>query len=286
MKTRLFPAVICVLVLALPAALAYAQEAAADDPLEAAGEVEPELTWESYGIKGYSIQFFGGSFKGAQYLDLPVKGARTQVEARSDLVMSYDGTWWEPDELDYNVYDGPVKTIEDGYTYGIKIGSHISDSFHLDLTFSYSATEAQLTMVNSEDPLNVFREEIDRDDSVQVFRGAISMMFDLRRFDLLEIYPYFGFGFGGIINRFSNLPDTGGLYMLGSFGLQRQIVGSTSLFVQFDLTTFPMSRQELHYTKTVNYTDITLGISFFIDTVPADVRAIHEADLATEQRRR
>ena len=286
MKTRLFPIVICALVLALPAALACAQDAAAEDPLEADGEVEPELAWDDYLVKGYTVQIFGGAFNGAQYLDLPVRGDRTQVEAGSDRVMSYDGTWWEPDELDYTIYDGPVKTIEDGYTVGLKFGSFLSENFHIDLTLSYSATEAQLTMVNTNDPLNQFREEIDRDTSIQIYRGAASMMYDLQRFDLLGIYPYFGFGFGGIINRFSNLADTGGLYLLGSIGLQRHVAGTASFFLQFDMTTFPMSRDELNYTETVTYTDITFGISFFIDTIPSDVRALRATDLAAAQQRR
>ena len=286
MKTRLFPTVICVLVLALSASFAYAQDAAEDDPLEADGDVEPELTWADYGIKGYTVQIFGGAFNGAEYLNLPVLGDRTQVEEGSDWVMSYDGTWWEPDELDYEIYGGPVKTIENGYTFGVKFGSYLSDNFHIDLTFAYSATEAQLTMVNSDDPANEFREEIDRDTSIQIFRGAASMMYDIRSFSPLGIYPYFGFGFGGIINRFSNLSDTGGLYMIGSFGLQRHVAGTASLFLQYDMTTFPMSRDELHYTETVTYTDITFGISFFIDTIPSDVRALHESDLAAAERRR
>lgn len=291
MKSRLFLAALCALVLTLSSALVYAQEAASeepreDDPLEADAEAEPEYTWDDYAVKGYAIEIFGGVFNGDRYLDLPVKGDRTQVEEGSDYVMGYDGTLWGPDELDYTIYDGPVKTLEDGYTLGVKVASYLTESFHVDLSLAYSSSEAQLTMVNSEDPENPVREEIDRDAGVQIFRGGLSATYDLRRFDLWGIYPYLGFGFGGVIVRYSALEDVGALYLVGTGGLKKHLFGGTSAFFQFDLTNYSMSRDELHYKKSITFTDLTFGLSFFIDTVPPEVRSLHEAEQEEASRRR
>ncbi len=93
-----------------------------------------------------------------------------------------------------------------------------------------------------------------------------------------------GFGFGGVINRFSNLDDVGGLFLVGTAGLRRPVTDSIGAFLQFDATTFAMGRDELHYTKTVLFTDVTAGFSFYVDTVPGGVRELHEAELAEHQR--
>jgi len=301
MKTRLFLALCCCFVLVVAAASALAQDEPANDPLEAdaaepeatadpleadRSEAQPELTWQDYKIKAYKIRLFGGRFGGDEYLSLPVKGDRTYLTEGSDLVASYDGTLWEVDELDYNIYDGPIKELEDGFTFGVRVGSYLTDNFHLDLALSYSSSEAVLTMVNTEDPENQFREEIDRDTSVQVFRGGLEMIYDFDRFRLLGFYPYLGFGFGGVINRFSNLEDVNSLYLVGTIGLEHQLFANTSAFAQFNVTTFAMDRQELHYNETVTFTDVTVGLSFFIDVVPADIRALHASEMAEAARRR
>jgi len=287
----------CAVAMVLATSLAQAQVAepadqpepaaapAATDPLEVDAEPEPELGWDDYSIKAYTVQIFGGSFKGARYLELPVKPDRTQVELGSDRVMSFDGTWWEPDELDYNIYDAPIKTIEDGFTVGMRLGCYLAEQFHMDLSVSYSSSEAVLTMMNLQDPENPFREEIDRDSSVQIFRGGLSMMYDFTRFQAFGIHPSLGFGFGGVINRFSNLEDVSGLYLVGTASLQRRLFGTASAFLEYDLTAFSMSRDELHYTKSVTYSDIVVGVSFFLDTVPAEVRALHESERAESRRR-
>jgi hypothetical protein len=288
MNSRLFLAVICTLVMVLWSALAFGQDAAPSDPLESDTAAEPEQTWRDYSIKAYTIEIFGGMFGGDTYLDLPVKGDRTYVEPESDRIMSFDGEWFQDDELDRERYDGPVKTMEDGYTIGVKVGSYLSDHFHLDLVFSYSASEAVLMLTDKTPdgggpPTQV---EWDRDGSVQIFRGALEMMYDFDNYRLLGIYPYLGFGFGGVINRFSALEDVSGLFLVGTGGLRREIAGNASAFVQFDYTNFSMDRHELNYTKSVSYTDITFGISFFIDVVPPDIRALHDADVAEARRQR
>jgi len=304
MNSRLCPAAICALVVLLFAALAAAQDAGSADPLEAEPvdpleaepvdpleanvEAEPELTWDDYAVKAYTIEIFGGAFQGDRYLDLPVKDDRTQVEEGSDWVMGYDGNLLTPDVLDYEIYDGPIKELENGFTLGVKVASYLSENFHVDLSLTYSATEAQLTMVNSDDPENPIREpvppvngvDVSRDEDVQIFRGGISGIYDLSSFRLWGIYPYVGFGFGGILISYTSLEDVGALYLLGTGGLKRQIFGSTSAFFQFDLTNFSMSREELHYKKNVTFMDLSFGISFFIDRVPPEVRSLHQAEQA------
>ncbi len=288
MKCRFYSAAILICGLLL-AGTAAGQPAVADDPLEAAPPAERELTWKDYSVKAYTIQVFGGWLGGAEYLNLPVKGPRTFLPG-PDLVMSYSGSWWEAREgeggLDYNKYDGPIKKIEDGYTIGLRIGSYLADQFHLDIGFAYSSTEAVLTMANKEDPENLVREEIDRDPNVQVLRGSLQMMYDLDDFAFLGFSPYLGLGFGGILNRFSNLPDVGGLFLIGTFGMRNRLTQDVSFFLQADLTTFAMSRDELHYNKTVTYKDLSAGVSFFFDTVPAEIRALHDAQKADRGRRR
>jgi opacity protein-like surface antigen len=266
-------------------AAASAQEAAGVDPLEAEALPEPE-TWQDYTVKAYTIRIFGGWFGGSEYLNLPVKGPRTFEVIGANRVMGYDGTWWELDELDYRIYDGPVKRINDGYTLGLTIGQYLADHFHIDVTFAYSATEAVLTMVNTEDSDNQFREEIDRDSNVQVYRASLQLTYDLDTFSLLGFNPYIGFGFGGVINRFSNLPDVGELFLTGTAGFQRRFGNGTAFFVQASLSSFSMSRDELFYTTSVTYTDVSAGISFYFDVVPPEIRAQHEAQQAERRRRR
>jgi len=283
MKSRLFLALTCSLAMALSVE-AVAQEPPTADPLDDEGVVAD--TWDSYLVKSYSIQVFGGLFGGDRYLDLPVMGQQTEVEEGTQRVMSYDGTWWELDELDYTRYDGPVKTIEDGLTAGVHIGTYLADSFHMDLTLSYTRTEAFLTMVDKSDRDNMVTEEIDRDDNVQILRASLKMMYDLDNVRMLGTSPYLGFGFGGVITRFSNLDDRGGLFLVGSAGIRREIARDISAFIQFDVTAMAMDRDELHYNKTVAFTDITAGLSLFLDVVPGDVRSRHLADQADRRQRR
>lgn len=278
--------------LALMAALpVMGQEMASDDPLETATVAEPELTWRDFSVKAYTVQVFGGRFGGAQYLNLPIIADRVQFATRP-RVMSYRGDWWRhgehEGELDYNVWDSPIKTIEDGLTFGLKLGSYITDDFHLDFCFAYSSTQAVLTMVNidEDDPNYLVRSEIDRDPNVQILRAALQMTYDIRDFQLFGFQPYFGLGFGGVLNRFSNLTDVGSLFLVGSFGMIGRLSGDISLFLQTDMTTFTMARDELHYTTLVTYRDFSAGLSFYFDVVPPEIRSLHEAQQAERRRRR
>ena len=294
MKPWLLPASLCAMCLLLGTSAVRAQDPAEPaapagstaEPATEAVNLEPEMVYEDYTIKGYTIAVFGGAFSGDEYLNLPVRGDRTFEDEGADRIMGYDGDWLTPAELDRAVYDGPVKTLEDGTGFGFKVGSWLNDNVHVDLVFSYVGTEAVLTMVNKtlEPPA---AEEISRDTDVTVFRAGFGLSYELRQFELLGIHPYVGFGFGGVIVRYSAIDDTGELFFNGNFGLTRPISPNLSVFAQFDLTTFAMSRDELQYTERVNLSDLRIGLSWFIDVVPAEVRALHEEDLkATRTRRR
>lgn len=262
-----------------PVVTTPAERDAAFDSLDNA-DIEPEMAYSDYTIKGYTISVFGGAFGGDEYLNLPVRGPRTFEDEGADNVMAYDGNW-----LVYNrqIHDGPIKTINDATGFGLKVGSWLNDNVHVDLVLSYVATEAVLTMVNktpdTEDANDTFREEMSRDDGVKVYRAGVNLTYEARQFEFFGIHPYVGFGFGGIITRFSVIDDTGELFFNGNLGLDRPITDNVSVFAQADMTTFAMSRDELTYTKQVNFLDFRLGLSWFIDVLPAGVRAAHEQDL-------
>lgn len=286
MNSRLFLAVIWMLLLALPTTVALAQDATESDPLEADTQAEPDLVWKDYLVKAYTIRVFGGMFGGDEYLNLPVKADRTYVDPESDRIMAYDGHWYTDQELDRERYDGPTKTIEDGSTFGLRLGTYLTDNFHLDLVFSYTSTSAILTLMDATPDNGGAPEEVewDTDDDVKIYRGALEMIYDFDTTQVFGIYPYLGFGFGGIINRYTYLEDVSGLYLVGTVGIERHIMGTASAFAQFSYTTFNMSRDELHYTETVAYTDLLFGLSFFMDVVPGDVRATHDAEVAEARR--
>jgi hypothetical protein len=295
MKSWLLPVSLCAACLLMGTSAALAQEPAAP-AAPAAGAVtpaqedialEPEMTYEDYTIKGYTLAVFGGSFFGDQYLNLPLRGARTFEDEGADNIMGYDGEW-----LAYNraVNDAPIKTIEDATGFGFKVGSWLNENVHVDLVFSYVGTEAVLTMINKAPdtpaPDDMFREEMSRDTGVSVFRAGASLAYELRQFELLGIHPYVGFGFGGVIVRFTSNADTGELFFNGTFGLTRPVTPSLSVFAQFDMTTFAMDRDELRYTQRVNMEDARVGLAWFIDVVPADVRALHDAEVKEARTRR
>jgi hypothetical protein len=295
MKSWLLPASLCVFCSLLGTSVVRAQDPAepaapttgSPEPTVVVADLEPEMVYGDYTIKGYTISVFAGAFSGDEYLNLPLRGERTYEDEGADNVMSYDGDW-----LSYNrdINDAPVKTLEDATGFGFKVGSWLNDNVHVDLVFSYVSTEAVLTMINKtpETPAtdDMYREEMSRDTDVTVFRAGVGLSYELRQFELLGIHPYVGFGFGGIITGFSAIDDKGELFFNGNFGLTRPVSQNLSIFAQFDLTTFAMSRAELNYTERVNITDARFGLAWFIDVVPAEVRALHEADIKESSSRR
>jgi len=286
MNHRLIPALLCSSCLLLCATWAAAQDPA--EPTAEPAETEaaaPELTYDDYFVKGYTISVFGGTFKGDQYLDLPVKDPRSYVTPDSRRIMSYStGEFFTEGELNYDQYDGAVKELEDGNSFGFKLGTHITDQFHVDIDFTYSTTQAVLRMTNKgwvRGPEGEFQnlpsdewvvEEIDRDPDVKVYRAGLTLNYDFLQYRLFGIYPALGFGFGGVITRFSVLDDTGGLYFTGKAGLHRPLAGGLSIFAEYDATVFAMSRDELDYTTMVTFQDLRIGLGWFIDVVPPEVR--------------
>lgn len=239
--------------------------------------VAEEPTYDDYTVKAYTLSVFGGYFSGDTFLSLPPLADRTFVEPGSNDVMGYDGEWLN---LDPNIYDAPTKTIESGTGWGTAVGIYLSDAFHLDLSLTFASASATTDMLNSnpQDPENPYVERVDEDSDVKVYTGGVALMYDAHSFRLFGIYPYVGFGLGGVINSFTKLEDKTGFYFRGIGGLKYDISRKFILFGQANLTTFSFPTEELSYTTQVTYFDFYLGLSLFIDVLPADVRAAHELE--------
>ena len=263
-----------VLVLLLGSGIVFAQEQPASDA-EAEAPADEITTYGDYTVKAYSISLYGGLFSGDTFFELPpVASDRTFVEQGTNRVMGYDGEWLP---LDPEIWDAPRKTIKSGSTFGITIGVFLSDLFHFDLDFSYSKTKATTTMQNNSDPDDIHRELVDEDPDISVFTGGVSLIYDGRPATFYNMFPYVGFGLGGVINRFSHLEDATGLYLMGVAGLKWEFTEWLSAFGQVNVRTFSMATQEVEYNTQVTYTQFVLGVSFFIDVLPPEVRAAHEA---------
>jgi hypothetical protein len=246
-------------------------------PAEEPTDEEEPLAYEDFTVKAYSLSFYGGRYSGGTFLDLPpIDNDRTFVEEGSDRVMGYDGNWLP---LDPNLYDAPQKEIQPGPSFGGALGVYLSDAFHIDLTASYSQGKAVTTVRNksAEDPENYFREQVDEDDGFSVLMGGANLVYDGNDFRIFGARPFVGIGVGGVINSFTVLDDATGLYFRGIGGLKIDLISSLSLLGQFEVTTFSFSRDELTYAKQMTYTQAFVGLSYFIDVLPADIRAAHDA---------
>ena len=164
--------------------------------------------------------------------------------------------------------------------WGAQVGIYLSDSFHFDLALTFASATATTDMLNlnPNDPDNQFIEQIDEDPGVSVITGGAALVYDARSFRLGGIYPFVGFGLGGIINSFTELEDKTGLYFRGLGGLKYDLSRKLIAFVQANLTTFSYPTEELNYTTQVTYLDFYLGLALFIDTLPPEVRAAHELE--------
>lgn len=279
---------------AAPAAKAPATTAAAakaDPPaVEAA---EKPLEWKDYKVKAYTLSFYGGSFSGATYLDLKPISDRTVVTAGGYTVFAYDGIGDDGKghlaEADNMIasdplarkYNAPRKEIEPGTAFGGRIGIYLADDFHLDLVGSYFSGRAVTTMDFNPDktnPANTWnRIEVDEDTGFRAYKGGVSLMYDATPATIFGVKPLLGFGLGGIINRFSVLEDKTALYLEGNFGLSVRPAKNLEVIARTDVAVFAFEVDELGYSNMVNYKDYMIGVSWFLDTVPADVRAKHLA---------
>lgn len=289
MKFNPIPSLFLLVCLAAVPALAQdapppAADAAADSMSATANvpEVE-ELEWGDYTVKAYTLTVWGGGFSGATYLDNAPLGERTVLTDGAGDILGYDGEVLEESTPRYaDFYDAARKEIKSGDSFGARIGIYIADDFHLDLMGSYATGEAVTSMLYTEDPVNApnrsERVVVDVDPGFKVYRGGLALMYNAHPAEFFGIVPRLGFGLGGIINRYSELADKTALYLEGNFGLNYEIFKDVEIGAQVDLTSFAFEVDELGYSNMVNYTTYSVGLSWFIDRVPEQVRAAHIAE--------
>jgi hypothetical protein len=270
--------------------------AAVPDSAAAAGEdAGPALVWKDYKVKGYSLSLYGGRFSGATYLDLMPLGPRTILTPGAGDIIAYDGSvliesvdMQNPNAL-LRHYNAPRKEIEAGTAFGGRIGIYVAEDFHLDLIGNYMSGRALTTMLYNPDSTNPANEwtrvEVDEDTGFRAFKGGVSLMYDARPATFLGATPLIGFGLGGIINRYSVLEDKTALYLEGNFGLSFQPMDDLKIIARADLAVFAYEVDELGYSNMVSYKNFTVGAAWFIDTVPAEVRAEHNAARTKKIRR-
>jgi hypothetical protein len=251
-------------------------------------EEEKVLTYDDYTIKAYTITAFGGNFSGAKYLENMDLGPRTVLTPGAGDILGYltgDPSKYDGEVLlvsrDADRYTGAHKEIKSGPAFGMRIGVYISEDFHLDITGTYATGTAVTTMRFTEDPENFpeksERIEVDRDDGYSLIKGGLSMMYDATPAKFFGIVPRLGFGLGGLINSYSQLPDVTGLYLEGNLALNYELFKNFQIGGQVDLTNFAYDVPELGYSNMVNYVTFSAGLTVFLDTIPAEVRAAHLA---------
>jgi len=301
MKLSTVLSLVPTLLLALGGAAALAQDApgpAPSEPDSAAVEAAEEaLDYSDYTVKAYSLNVFGGSFTGATYLDMPERWPKTEVAigigdnlGPAD-VRGYDG---HPlvvarqlgivnGQANKLVYDAVQKKIESGPAYGARIGVYISDDFHLDIVGAYAKGKAVTSMLYVGDTkpdqglVNNTRYVVDEDDGFTMYRGGLTLNYDARPATFFGLEPRIGFGLGGIINRFTMLEDNTSLYLEGTAGLTKRFGERLSVNLAADVVNFAFDVEELGYRNMVNYATFSLGVSWFIDVLPHEVRAKHIA---------
>jgi hypothetical protein len=269
--------------------LALGQEPTAEQE-ERVAELEESLKYDDYSVKGYRLSFWGGNFSGASYLENPELGPRTVLTPGAGDIIAYNGdVLWESTakyENGLNIYDAAHKEIEPGPAFGGRVGIYISQDFHLDLLGTYATGNAITTMLYRPDPedrTNSSRITVDEDSGFKMVKGGLALMYDAKPATMFGIEPRLGFGLGGIINRYSFLGDKTALYLEGNFGLSYELFDNFDITGQVDVTTFAYEVDELGYSNMVNYATFSIGVSWFIDVVPHDVRAAHLAELEAEE---
>ncbi len=255
---------------------------AADSADEVDMEIlEEDLHFSDYMVKAYTLTGFYGTFSGATYLENQPLDDRTVLEEGAGDIISFDGgVLLESRDTDH--YDAATKEIKSGPAFGGRVGLYVNKDFHMDLVGTYATGKAVTTMrymSNPDDPSTAVRVQVDEDPDFSLIKGGIHLSYDAQPATFFGITPKLGFGLGGMINRFSHLEDKTALYLEGNFGLETNISKNLSVIGQVDLTTFAFEVDELGYSNIVKYTTFTLGLSWYIDVVPASVRAEHLAEL-------
>ncbi len=257
-------------------------ETPAEDAITPIAIEEEILEWSDYTVKAYTLSIWGGSFGGATYLDNKPLAERSILTDGAGDIIAYDGgVLFE--SRDTRHYDAAIKEVKSGNAFGGRIGIYIADDFHLDLLGSFASGEAVTSMLYTEDPDDApnesVRVDVDSDPDFKVYKGGIALMYNAKPATMYGIVPRLGFGLGGVINRYSQLEDKTAMYLEGNFGLTYDLFDNMELGVQADLTTFGFEVDELGYSKMVSYVTYSLGVSWFIDRVPEQVRAAHLSEL-------
>ena len=249
-----------------------------DEPVE-------ELTSR---VKTISISFSGGYYSGTTFLDLPVVDQRAQLADGSNHVTLFNGESLNlGDSRPENGFDAPAKEIDQGEIYGMNISFYLSDSFHIDLNASYSRARAFLSMARFEDDVlteRVYGEDLDAwyegfydqtnyaggsvDPNFKSYMGGISVSYDANALRMFGLTPYFGMGFGGIINRFTVLEDKTALYFHLFGGLDLPLTRSLHINTRFSGTTFSFPTEEVPYSEQVTTMTATLGLTLHFDVKP------------------
>lgn len=297
MKCSFFATVVPVLALCLFVSWANAQDDSTQRGESAPADTtivtheEPELKYEDYTVKAYSLTFFGGVCSGAKYLENAELWERTVLTDGAADILAYDPSPLErkvePDGVltvsrDTERYEAAHKELKSGNSFGARIGIYATDVFHLDLTGSYTTGTASTTMLFTEDPDNYpnIRERIEVDTAdYSIYKGGFGLMYDAKPASFYGVVPRLGFGLGGIINRVGQLSDKTALYLEGIGGLQYEVINNLNITAQANLSIFSFDVDELSYGNMVSYTTLSVGISWFIDVVPDHARAAYFADL-------
>ncbi len=241
---------------------------------------EEELHFSDYMVKAYTVTGFYGDFSGATYLENMELGDRTVYTEGANDIIAYDGEILQVSR-DALHYDAAHKKIESGPAFGARIGIYVNKDFHLDLNGTYATGRAVTTMLyqpDLNDPTNKYRLEVDSDDGFSLVKGGIHLGYDANPITIWGITPRLGFGIGGLINRYSVLEDKTALFLEGNFGLKANLFRNLSIAAQADLTTFAYDVDELGYSNIVKYKTYSLGLTYFFDVIPQDVRAAHIAE--------
>lgn len=271
-------------VLAQEEAEATAPAPAAEEEVQAeAVPVEEALTYDDYSVKGYSLTIFAGQSNGAKYLENMDLAERTILTDEEAAIRGFDGEILRV-SLDKEHYTGAHKEIQSGPAYGGRIGIYLSDDFHLDLLGTYAKGEVVTTMTYYPDGISDdadapnSRVEVDRDTGYNMIKGGLSLMYDATPAKFFGLIPRLGFGLGGILNRYSNLPDVTGLYLEGNLGLNFEVFNNFQFGGQVDFSNFAFEVEELGYSNVVNYLTYSLGVTYFFDVIPPEVRSAHLAE--------
>jgi hypothetical protein len=258
-------AVIFFSIMALTAAPLFAQNNADAEDAE-------ELT---SAIKKISVSFHGGYYSGASYFELPELDDRAQLEELSNTLRLFDNNDLDlGSEIPITGIGAPIsKELDPGSFYYARVGFYLSDAIHIDLFGSYTKSTASIHVSEfrfGERIGSVTFPEDSRylDNDFKVYMGGMSLQYDAFELQKLGFVPFFGFGFGGIINRFTALEDKTALYFQMSGGLAYPITDHFRLETRASVTTYSFSTEEVDYANQVVSTNFSFGGTFTFDVKP------------------